>query len=303
MARPGSEFSLGNQEDFELDYYDYNVTNAGAAPGSYLGMDPAYLIWIPPFDDIPDSPDRDDDKTPEPMPDENQPLYEEIKMPKYGHYLSPHSNTNSSNNTTTNTSPTSDELSPLNSSCYHSKATTPSETDLKNCLIRKAISTNSQNSSKPSTPYLSRKKRRQQRQQSKSTMSLGNGDREETIPLQDFNVTKSARNLLLRQENRPEETTDTILETDSMNGSYIEKETSVVKSPSDLQNYSTLDDIQFADESESDHDLSQGHKKSERKLSAKEILEEECKLVRDLKKVSNTLIHQTQTRTMRRTQV
>lgn len=34
-----------------MDYYDYNVTNAGAAPGSYLGMDPAFLVWIPPLND------------------------------------------------------------------------------------------------------------------------------------------------------------------------------------------------------------------------------------------------------------
>lgn len=34
-----------------MDYYDYNVTNAGAAPGSYLGMDPAFLVWIPPLDE------------------------------------------------------------------------------------------------------------------------------------------------------------------------------------------------------------------------------------------------------------
>nr|CAD7261801.1 unnamed protein product [Timema shepardi] len=46
----GSEFSLTGQDtDLELDYYDYNVSNAGAVPGSYLGMDPAYLVWIPPF--------------------------------------------------------------------------------------------------------------------------------------------------------------------------------------------------------------------------------------------------------------
>lgn len=35
----------------EMDYYDYNVGNASAAPGSYLGMDPAFLVWIPPIDD------------------------------------------------------------------------------------------------------------------------------------------------------------------------------------------------------------------------------------------------------------
>ncbi|XP_049782821.1 uncharacterized protein LOC126184472, partial [Schistocerca cancellata] len=46
----GSEFSLsGPDHDLELDYYDYNVTNAGGIPGSLLGMDPAYLLWIPPF--------------------------------------------------------------------------------------------------------------------------------------------------------------------------------------------------------------------------------------------------------------
>ncbi|XP_014612298.1 PREDICTED: uncharacterized protein LOC106791281 isoform X3 [Polistes canadensis] len=34
---PGSEYSIINPEmDLELDYYDYNVANAGAAPGSYL---------------------------------------------------------------------------------------------------------------------------------------------------------------------------------------------------------------------------------------------------------------------------
>lgn len=50
LAGLGSEFSLTHPEDLELDYYDYNVTNASAAPGSYLGMDPAYLVWIPPMD-------------------------------------------------------------------------------------------------------------------------------------------------------------------------------------------------------------------------------------------------------------
>ncbi|XP_065362143.1 uncharacterized protein gogo [Calliphora vicina] len=299
LARPGSEFSLGNQEDFELDYYDYNVTNAGSVPGSYLGMDPAYLVWIPPFDDIPDSPEREDeDKTPE--PDETQPLYEEIKMPKYGHYLSPHSNTDSSNNTT-NTSPTSEEISPLSSN-FQSKATTPSETDLKNCLIRKAISSNSNQSSKQSTPYLTRKQRKQQKQQSKSTLSLGNQN--ENIPLNDLNVTRSARNLLQTQEQRESfRASATILETDSMNGSYIEKETSVVKSPSDLQNYLSIDDIQFADESESDHDASLAAlKPEERRMSEKEVLTEECKLLRDMKRVS-TVVAQNRSQTVKRTQV
>ncbi|XP_044756599.1 uncharacterized protein LOC123315099 [Coccinella septempunctata] len=51
LAGPsGSDFSIsGNGIDLEVDYYDYNVSNAGAAPGSYLGMDPAFLVYIPPL--------------------------------------------------------------------------------------------------------------------------------------------------------------------------------------------------------------------------------------------------------------
>ncbi|KAB0800461.1 hypothetical protein PPYR_06201 [Photinus pyralis] len=53
LAGPlGSEFSIAAPDiDLEMDYYDYNVINAGAAPGSYLGMDPAFLVWIPPLDE------------------------------------------------------------------------------------------------------------------------------------------------------------------------------------------------------------------------------------------------------------
>uniref|UniRef100_A0A182R148 CUB domain-containing protein n=1 Tax=Anopheles farauti TaxID=69004 RepID=A0A182R148_9DIPT len=57
----GSDYSLGapSEQDMELDYYDYNVINAGAAPGSYLGMDPAFLVWIPPLDDGSDEEKKD----------------------------------------------------------------------------------------------------------------------------------------------------------------------------------------------------------------------------------------------------
>jgi hypothetical protein len=51
LENPGSQYSLSTQEEMEMDYYDYNVINASAAPGSYLGMDPAFLVWIPPIDD------------------------------------------------------------------------------------------------------------------------------------------------------------------------------------------------------------------------------------------------------------
>ncbi|XP_033360315.1 uncharacterized protein LOC117239110 isoform X2 [Bombus vosnesenskii] len=53
LQGPGSEFSLTNPDsELELDYYDYNVANASAVPGSYLGMDPAFLVWIPPIEDL-----------------------------------------------------------------------------------------------------------------------------------------------------------------------------------------------------------------------------------------------------------
>lgn len=45
LNRPGSDFSLTNPEDMEMDYYDYNVTNASAAPGSYFSI--SHLMWIP----------------------------------------------------------------------------------------------------------------------------------------------------------------------------------------------------------------------------------------------------------------
>lgn len=32
-----------------MDYYDYNVHNTNSVPGSYIGMDPAYCLWIPPL--------------------------------------------------------------------------------------------------------------------------------------------------------------------------------------------------------------------------------------------------------------
>ncbi|XP_050336615.1 uncharacterized protein LOC126763309 isoform X1 [Bactrocera neohumeralis] len=278
LARPGSEFSLGNQEELELDYYDYNVINAGAAPGSYLGMDPAQLIWVPPLEVITDLRDEDD-KTPEPMPepDETEPLYEEIKMPRYGHYLSARSNTESSANTTSNTTPSSDELSPL-SSQLQSKASSPTaELNLKNTLLQQNISTSA--ASKQPTPYFSRKQRRHAKQQSRSTSSLRSGARDVVIQMQQLCSTKSARNIRssptvsveaadavsahATPRGSPEipavlvnSITDSM--TESMTGSYVEKETLVEKktSPELSDGLLGLDDIQFADESESDHDMS-----------------------------------------------
>ena len=32
-------------QDFEMDYYDYDVMNAGKIPGSYFGLEPAFVLW------------------------------------------------------------------------------------------------------------------------------------------------------------------------------------------------------------------------------------------------------------------
>ncbi|KAG6440841.1 hypothetical protein O3G_MSEX001483 [Manduca sexta] len=42
-----SDLSLTSHPEMEIDYYDYEVNNAG----SYLGMDPAFLVWIPPLEE------------------------------------------------------------------------------------------------------------------------------------------------------------------------------------------------------------------------------------------------------------
>lgn len=65
----------------ELDYYDYNVVNAGAAPGSYLGMDPAYLVWIPPLDDLEEFEDIRPKQYVDPGSNKESPE-EEMLMPK-----------------------------------------------------------------------------------------------------------------------------------------------------------------------------------------------------------------------------
>lgn len=65
----------------EMDYYDYNVVNAGAAPGSYLGMDPAYLVWIPPLDDLNEFEDIRPKQFVDPGSNQESPE-EEMSMPK-----------------------------------------------------------------------------------------------------------------------------------------------------------------------------------------------------------------------------
>ncbi|KAM8707766.1 hypothetical protein ACLKA7_014839 [Drosophila subpalustris] len=235
LTRPGSEFSLGNQEELEMDYYDYNVINAGAAPGSYLGMDPAYCIWIPPFEETPER--EDDDKTPEPaqVPDEStNPLYEEIQMPKYGHYLCP-----GSKGTTADNTPSSEERS-LPSSQQQSKATSPCEPSQKSATTQKTPT-------KQPTPYMSRKQRRQARQQLKLNAEPESGTLRPNLATKQPTEIAAVHQSLTKMS-------DSLDSSQSMTGSYVEKETLVEKSSSDLKEYLDLDDIQFADESGSDYE-------------------------------------------------
>ncbi|XP_052740861.1 uncharacterized protein LOC112044159 isoform X2 [Bicyclus anynana] len=67
-----SDLSLTSHPEMEIDYYDYEVNNAGSVPGSYLGMDPAFLVWIPPIEEGDIIKEIDETKAP---------IYEEI-IPK-----------------------------------------------------------------------------------------------------------------------------------------------------------------------------------------------------------------------------
>ncbi|XP_050563377.1 uncharacterized protein LOC118276239 isoform X1 [Spodoptera frugiperda] len=79
-----SDLSLTSHPEMEIDYYDYEVNNAGSVPGSYLGMDPAFLVWIPPLEEGDILKEIDENKVP---------IYEEI-LPKDLH-PDPGSNTES----------------------------------------------------------------------------------------------------------------------------------------------------------------------------------------------------------------
>ena len=37
----------GCAADLEFDYYDYDMTNASAMPGSLFGLDPTLMPWLP----------------------------------------------------------------------------------------------------------------------------------------------------------------------------------------------------------------------------------------------------------------
>lgn len=229
LAGPGSEFSLANPEDMEMDYYDYNVINAGAAPGSYLGMDPAYLIYIPPLDDdgsvhIEDHHFNGSDESDASgsTNNETEPHYEEI---------SPIYETPGQNSLNGDHIDSQSDHSCIDESSQNRRYMVNTFNSSGSEKIRNKVTTSSSSSSLPKRPPLS-----------------------DSIQMTEF---KNSNKIL-----RYPDTTHKVHQVTSHSYSEqrcsygsddkdrdTEKETAVVKSPSDNFNeYYELDDIQFADE-------------------------------------------------------
>jgi hypothetical protein len=238
LAGPGSEFSLANAEDFEMDYYDYNVINAGAAPGSYLGMvgqtieyfltkqlnditlfqDPAFLVWIPPIDEgniINEMEDQDD-----------EPYYEEI-LPNY-EGLDPGSNAE-----------TPDENIPQIPVKPPRKTVIDNPKPFEsNKLVEEDIKFNSNG------------KKRELNLSSKTLTRQAVP--ENAIQMKEFSNNKDSENhsiIVATSSLTPPMTLPNLNKTIDKQYSK-EKETAVVKSPSDnkLNDFYELSDIQFADD-------------------------------------------------------
>lgn len=223
LAGPGSEFSLANPEELELDYYDYNVTNAGAAPGSYLGMDPAYLVWIPPIDDDTkyDGSDSDEGSN---ANDHSEPYYEEISTD----FRSPLSNS-------TIETPLDDVpiLPPFNKNQYKSN---DSNKNCHNEELYKDIVTNAFNEISPNV-MLSRQISSSSILSS-SCLSSGHKTPADSIQLNEI------QSKALSNKHGSDGQHEVNKDCDS------EKETAVVKALScnNINDYYELDDIRFADE-------------------------------------------------------
>lgn len=212
LAGPGSEFSLVNPEDMELDYYDYNVINAGAAPGSYLGMDPAYLVWIPPIDEGNIIGEVEDEER------LSEPYYEEI-LPR-NNFIDPGSNTET---------PEQEEAPqlPVKNRVFENE-------NFNRVLDNKNIAASSLTlKGSELSPKLSRRG-------SNASSNLKQKSNFDGIQLNEFTSIKS---------NKFASPVRTHLKKINDN----EKETTVVKSPSDnINDYYELDDIQFADDDDDD---------------------------------------------------
>lgn len=191
MANPGSQYSLSTQEEMEMDYYDYNVINASAAPGSYLGMDPAFLVWIPPIDESGNILSEDDE--------EILPSHDDVD---------PGSNTES---------PASDEAPKIPAKPPRRSLKSPSGSDEAKSIASSSLSPKEILSK---INFLHRRV---------SGKPASNGS-SENLEAKAMPYTKPEVKRL----------------------SVIEKETSVIKSPSDnkISEYYELSDIKFADDEE-----------------------------------------------------
>lgn len=278
LAGPGSEFSLSNHEDMELDYYDYNVTNAGAAPGSYLGMDPAYLVWIPPIDDgramteedTEESDDEDEDDDDDDYEDDDEenddvdvngdsakvpanvdePHYEEI-LPAYTH-LSPGSNTETPDRDV------APSLPPANGSSIRKMDDCDEKSrNLHNLELNKPRAVSAFNNDIQMTKMSTLKDAIQMRDlftgknsnshknnsHNSSNVSSSSGSQQWYAATSLSPLKMPGRSSVVYRDNKDEET---------------EKETAVIKSMTEDGNngrdYYELDDIQFADEGDDDVD-------------------------------------------------
>lgn len=230
LAGPGSEFSLANPEDFELDYYDYNVSNAGAVPGSYLGMDPAYLVWIPPLDggDILQEIEDDDDR----IDDDEEPHYEEI-LPNYSKMnVDPGSNAD----TASDDEDEAPHLPPLNAALSAKSQHAEQTKNQRNAVISKVIAANLLSSD------LSLDK-----SNANSSTSKGAPSASDLIPMHD--LSGGSTSTLCNKYESPARVHGARIARKAP--SEEEKETTVVKSPEATRgSLDDLDDIQFADDEE-----------------------------------------------------
>lgn len=250
LAGPGSEFSLA-PEDMEMDYYDYNVINAGAAPGSYLGMDPAYLVWIPPIDDDEhsdangnsnesDATTHSDD---EPHYDEISPTYDSDTANRvYEHEQPPEL-----------PPPLKSKSIPSNSNEYIEEKC--KNADLNKVLIANAFTCMDDDDDNVDSPKGIRRKL------GKNILSRNKVPAiiVDTIPMTELRSKKSTNNI---ESTAKVHRTQSYQSQQEQRCSYAsnddkdigtEKETAVVKSPSDnFKNYYELDDIQFADDDSDD---------------------------------------------------
>lgn len=221
LAGPGSEFSLANP-DMEMDYYDYNVTNAAAVPGSYLGMDPAYLIYIPPLEDDDDNDDDNEHEYDESdASDETEPHYEEISSVCQTQNPSEIDIISEQNNRNRQFVAKHFNSTEDNSDCLHSKDDDKSSTS--SLIIGNLI--------KQSAPN-------------------------DSIQMTEIKIS----NKILRYPattNKLDQVARCSYASDDKDVGN-EKETTVVKSPSDnFKEYYELDDIQFADDDEDDEEIIQ----------------------------------------------